>query len=143
MTQEMLFSKYAEQYPLTVPQEAVENELQLLILEEKQRIQYEMLTGFAVHLSPQEELNKKMKALQAEALRRAKEMLVLREITAAQTFPVIPEELEAEAAAIARRQNTTVAELKRFLGEDLAMLQSDLKKRKAAAWACEQMAAAG
>ena len=40
MTQEMLFSKYAEQYPLTVPQEAVENELQLLILEEKQRIQY-------------------------------------------------------------------------------------------------------
>ena len=54
-----------------------------------------------------------------------------------------PEELEAEAAAIARRQNTTVAELKRFLGEDLAMLQSDLKKRKAAAWACEQMAAAG
>ena len=62
---------------------------------------------------------------------------------AAQTFPVTPEKLEAEAAAIARRQNTTVAELKRFLGEDLAMLQSDLKKRKAAAWACEQMAAAG
>ena len=90
MTQEMLFSKYAEQYPLTVPQEAVENELQLLILEEKQRIQYETLTGFAVHLSPQEELNKKMEALQAEALRRAKEMLVLREIMAAQTFPVTP-----------------------------------------------------
>lgn len=96
-----------------------------------------------MHLSPQEELNKKMEALQAEALRRAKEMLVLREIMAAQTFPVTPEELEAEAAAIARRQNTTVAELKRFLGEDLAMLQRDLKKRKAAAWACEQMAAAG
>ena len=71
------------------------------------------------------------------------DMLVLREIMAAQTIPVTPEELEAEAAAIARRQNTTVAELKRFLGEDLAMLQSDLKKRKAAAWACEQMAAAG
>ena len=70
------------------------------------------------------------------------DMLVLREIMAAQTIPVTPEELEAEAAAIARRQNTTVAELKRFLGEDLAMLQSDLKKRKAAAWACEQMAAA-
>ena len=44
-----------------------------------------------------------MEALQAEALRRAKEMLVLREIMAAQTFPVTPEELEAEAAAIARR----------------------------------------
>lgn len=83
-----------------------------------------------------------MEALQAEALRRAKEMLVLREIMAAQTIPVTPEELEAEAAAIARRQNTTVAELKRFLGEDLAMLQSDLKKRKAAAWVCDQMAAA-
>ena len=143
MTQELLFSKYAEQYPLTVPQEAVENELQLLILEEKQRIQYEMLTGSAMHLSPQEELNEQMDALQAEALRRAKEMLVLREIMEAQPFSVSQEELESEAAAIAWRQNTTVAELKRFLGEDLAMLQSDLKKRKAAAWACEQMAAAG
>ena len=140
MTQELLFSKYAAQYPLTVPQEAVENELQQLILEEKQRIQYEMLTGSAMHLSPQSELNEQMDALQAEALRRAKEMLVLREIMAAQTFPVTPEELEAEAAAIARRQNTTVAELRRFLGEDLVMLQSDLQKRKAVAWACEQMA---
>ena len=31
MTQEMLFSKYAEQYPLTVPQEAVENELCVVV----------------------------------------------------------------------------------------------------------------
>lgn len=140
MTQEPLFSKYAEQYPLTVPQEAIENELQLLILEEKQRMQYEMLIGSAMHLFPQEELNGKIEDLQAEALRRAKETLVLREIMAAQTFPVSQEELEAEAAAIAQRQKTTVIELKRFLGEDLAMLQGDLQKRKAVAWACEQMA---
>ncbi len=138
MTQEMLFSKYAEQYPLTVPQEAIENEFQLLILEEKQRMQYEMLTGCAMHLSPQAELNEKTEALRAEAARRAKETLVLREIMATQPFPVSREELEAEAAEIARRQNTTVAELRRFLGEDLAMLQGDLQKRKAVAWACEQ-----
>ena len=106
MTQELLFSKYAEQYPLTVPQEAMENELQMLILEEKQCIQYEMLTGSAMHLSPQEELNEKMELLQAEALRRTKETLVLREIMAAQPFPVSQEELEAEAVAIARRQNS-------------------------------------
>lgn len=140
MTQEMLFSKYAEQYPLTVPQEAVEQELHMLILEEKQRMQYEMMTGAALHLSPQDELNEKMEALQAEALQRAKEALVLRKIMALQTFTVSQEELEAEAAAIAQRQNTTVAELRRFLGEDLAMLQGDLQKRKAVAWACEQMA---
>ena len=71
MTQELLFSKYAEQYPLTVPQEAIENELQLLILEEKQRMQYEMLTGSAMHLAPQEELNGKLEALQAEAPMRS------------------------------------------------------------------------
>lgn len=140
MTQEMLFSKYVEQYPLPVPREAVEQELHMLVLEEKQRIQYEMLTGSALHLSPQDELNEKMEALQAEALHRAKEALVLREIMALQTFTVSQEELEAEAAAIAQRQNTTVAELRRFLGEDLAMLQGDLQKRKAVAWACEQMA---
>ena len=139
MTQEMLFSKYAQQYPLPVPQEAVEEELQMLILEEKQRMQYEMLTGSALHFSPQEELAGKMEALQTEARRRAKEDLVLREILAAQVFPVSQEELEAEAAAIARRQNTTVTELRRFLGEDLAMLRNDLQKRKAIAWACKTM----
>lgn len=112
----------------------------MLILEEKQRIQYEMLTGSALHLSPQDELNEEMDALQTEALRRAKEALVLHELLTAQTFPVSQEELEAEAAAIAQRQHTTVAELKRFLGEDLAMLQGDLQKRKAVAWACEQVA---
>ena len=48
MTQEMLFSKYAEQYPLTVPQEAVENELQLLILEPKLAILDETDSGLDV-----------------------------------------------------------------------------------------------
>lgn len=140
MTQEALFSQYAESYSLDVPQEAVDAEFHMLVLEEQQRIQYEMLTGRAAHLTPQAELAEKKGVLQAEAYRLAKESLVLREIMAAQTFTVSQEELEAEAAAIAQRQNTTVAELRRFLGEDLAMLQSDLQKRKAVAWACEQIA---
>ncbi len=139
MTQEILFSKYVEQYPLTVPQKAMEEELHMLILEEKQRMQYEMLTGEAMHLSPQDELNENMDALREEALRRAKEKLVLHEILAAHAFPVSEEELAEEAETIARRQKTTVADLKRFLGEDLAMLEGDLQNRKAVAWACAQM----
>ena len=71
MIQELLFSKYVEQYSLTVPQDAIENELQLLILEEKQRMQYEMLTGAAMHLAPQEELNEKLEA-QPDPCRRGR-----------------------------------------------------------------------
>ena len=139
MTREQLFSQYAEQYPASVPEEAAEAELQVLVLQEKQRIQYEMLTGSAVYYDPRKELESKMDALKTEANRRAKETLVLKKIITEQSFTVTPEELETEAAAMAKRQQTTVDTVKRFFGNDLSLLKNDLIQRKAIDWACVQM----
>ncbi len=46
-------------------------------------------------------------------------------------FEASPEELLAEAEAMARRQNTTVEMVQSFFGKDLAGLTGDVKRRKA------------
>lgn len=137
MTIEEAFSHFAAHYPLEVPPEAVEQELELLILEEKQRMQYETLTGAAMHLHPQLELEEAMDDLRRQAQCTAKEALVLRTLLAEQEFSLTPQELEAEAEALAQRRNTTVEELRRFLGQELSLLRRDLLERKAMAWAVE------
>ena len=51
---------------------------------------------------------------------------------------VTSEELLAEAEAMAKRQDTTVDELKHFLGDDLALLERDVREDKIRDWACKQ-----
>lgn len=139
MTTEERFSRFAAQYPLVVPPDAVQQELDLLILEEKQRMQYEMLTGTAMHLQPQLELEDRMDDLRHQALDTAREALVLQALLAEHTFTITPQELEAGAEALARRQNTTADELRRFLGPELSLLRRDLLEQKAMIWAGEQL----
>lgn len=139
MTQEQLFSKYAADYPLEVPQDAWDAQLDLLLLEKKQQMQYEMLTGTAIHLQPQAELAAQMDCLRAQAFVQAKEQLVLQAILREQSFTITPQELEEEAAAMAQRQHTTVESIRRFFGKDFSLLRRDLLQRKAIAWACVQM----
>ena len=62
--------------------------------------------------------------------------LVLKEIIARENFAVTREELEVEAEAMAQRQNTSVEMIKSFFGEELAMLETDVKQRKAMDWIC-------
>ena len=51
---------------------------------------------------------------------------------------VSPEELLAEAEAMAERQGTTVEEIKRFFGQDLSLLERDVRENKIRTWACAQ-----
>ncbi len=139
MTKEELFSQYVEQYPCVVPAQALEQELSLILLEEKQRMQYEMLTGTAMHLQPQMELDAQMDALREIAQHRAKESLVLDALLQAHDFSPSSQELLEQAQALAQRQNTTVAELKKFFGDDLSLLYQDLCRQKAITWACAQL----
>ena len=37
---------------------------------------------------------------------------------------------------MAKRQNTTVEEIKRFFGEDLKLLERDVRENKIREWAC-------
>lgn len=138
MTDVQKFHRFVEAYPMEVPPAAVEERLKLLVMEEKQRMQYERLTGKDMHLYAQQELAEQMESLEKEAFRAAKESLVLKRLVEEHDFQVSEEELAGEAAAIAARQNTTVEELRRFFGEDFTMLRQELRERKAIAFVCEQ-----
>ena len=87
MNPEILFAQYAAQCPIEIPPEAVDEELQELVLEEKQRMQYETLTGAAIHLAPQQELDERMEVLQAEALCRRESVLCWKKFCGNSPFP--------------------------------------------------------
>lgn len=137
-TKEAAVRKYIEQCEIEVPDAMVENELQYITLEMKHRMQYDTLTSGQLHLNPGAELAEQEKELREAARYEAKSELVLKAVIAKQGFTVSPEELEAEAAAMAQRQNATVEQLKLFFGEELAMLERDVKERKAVDWIYQQ-----
>ena len=139
MDREEAFRRYVEQCDIEVPAEKLENELNYIRLEMRHRMQYDTLTTGALHLFPQAELAEREAELRGAALYEAKSELVMKKLLAELHPVVAPEELAAEAEAMAVRQNTTVAMLKRFFGEDLAMLERDVKENKVKDWVLQQM----
>ena len=84
------------------------------------------------------ELEQMEDELRQAAYYEAKYGLVIRDIIARENFSVTRRELEEEAAAIAERQHSTIEMVYRFFGEDLAMLEKDLKRQKAEQWIFEK-----
>lgn len=137
-SREEIWRQYVETYELDVPEELVENELQYIIAEMRHRMQYDTFTGGQPHLFVEMELEQRMDDMRAAALYEAKSDLVMKELLNRHGFTATKEELEAEAAAMAERQRATVDMIKDFFGEDLAMLERDVKERKAMDWVWEQ-----
>ena len=136
---EALWHDYVEAYDIEVPAERIEEEYTLIRADMKHRMMYDQMSGGEMHLFPNVELAEQEDELRAAALFEAKEPLVLRELTKKLDFGVTYEELLAEAKAMAKRQNTTVDELKRFFGDDLALLERDVREGKIRDWACGQI----
>ena len=135
---EAVWRRFVFDYDIDVPEEAIQNELAFVELSLRHGMQYDRLTGGDMHLFPGRELAEQEDEMRQAALFEAKEPRVLKAIIAAQGFQVTPEELLAEAEAVAQRQRSTVDELKRFFGDDLGMLKRDVLERKAREWACSQ-----
>lgn len=135
---EGVWRAFVDAYDIDVPESAIENELVYITLEMKHRMQYDRLSGGGMHLFPDSELESQQAELRAAAVFEAKEPRVLKAIIADRGFTTTPEELEAEAEAMAARQETTVESIKRFFGDDLKMLERDVLERKAMDWACSQ-----
>lgn len=138
-TQDDLWRRFVGEYDIEVPESAVEDELEYLKLAMRHNMQYDRLTGGKAHPFPERELAQQEGELRAFASFEAKAPLVLKAIIAEQGFTATREELEAEAAALVERQGSTVDMVRRFFGDDLAMLERDVLERKAMDWACEQM----
>lgn len=139
ITREAALRKFVEQYEIDVPESLVENELHSIMLEMRHRMQYDTLTGGRQHIFAEIELEAQKEDLLKAAFYEVKSELVLKAVIAGQDFNVTAEELEVEAASMAKRHNVTVEMIKTFFGQDLAMLARDIKERKAIDWICEQV----
>ena len=138
-TRDGLWREFVDNYEIDVPESAIENELEYIKLDMKHRMQYDQMSGGGMHLFPQMELAEQEAELRGAAVFEAKAPRVLKEIIAQQGITTTQDELEAEAQAIAEREGSTIEMVKRFFGDDFAMLERDVLERKAIDWACEQM----
>lgn len=138
VTREEQIRKFILNYELEVPQYHIDREMNYIQLEMRHRMQYDTLTGGRLHLNPWGELEEMKEELYQAAFYEAKSDLVMKDIIAKQNFIVSKEELEAEAEAMAQRQNCSVDMVRRFFGNDLAMLEGDVKRQKAEKWILTQ-----
>lgn len=133
-----LWREYVLAYDVAVPAERIQEEYRLICADMKHRMMYSQMNGEEKHIFPEAELAEQEDVLRAAALFEAKEPLVLRDLEEKLDVSVTYDELIAEAEAMAERQRTTIGELKRFFGDDLALLERDVREAKIRDWACSQ-----
>ena len=137
-TRDELWRRFVADYEVDVPESAIENELAYITLDMKHRMQYDRMSGGGLHMFPEMELAEQEAELRKAAVFEAKAPRVLKEIIAQQGITATQDELEAEARTIAKREGSTLEMVKRFFGEDYALLERDVLERKAIDWACKQ-----
>ena len=126
-----IIEKLLEANDIEIPQDLVDEEVKMMVLEMNHRMKYEILASGAILDLTQEDMAARLEEFKSEAFKLVKTRLVLKEIIEAENLEVTKEELEEEAKAISLRQQMPVEMVKDFLGEDLASLKNDLLVRKA------------
>lgn len=139
MNKDEIFRQYVLDYDIDVPEEKIKNEYDYIVLDIKHQMQYDTLTTGNRHQDVQGELDAQKDEILKAAIFEAKSNLVLKDVIQKQNFTVTPEELEAEARNMIETEHTTMDMVKRFFGEDLSGLETDVKKKKALNWICEQV----
>lgn len=137
-SRESIVREFVEGFEIDVPQSPVDNELQYLTLEMKHKKQYNALMGGQLLVDMPTDPEKQAEELRKIAFYEIKHKLVIDAMISKHKVSVTREELEDEAVALAERQKTTVELVKKFFGDDLAMLERDVKEKKAIDLICEQ-----
>ena len=137
-TSEDRWRTFVEAYDIEVPEERIEEEYRFIRADIKHRMVYDQMGGGEIHFFPDAELDQQEDELRAAAIFEAKEPLVLRDLAKKLDVEVTHDELLAEAEAIAQRQNTPLDGLKRFFGDDFALLERDVREAKIRKWACDR-----
>ena len=126
-----ILDQVVEANDIEVPQDLVDDEAQLMVIELNHKMQYENMASARYIGFMQDDMADLMEKFREEAFRLVKTRLVLKRIVEAENFEVTKEELEEEAKAISVRQQMPIEMVKDFLGEDLEPLKDDLLVRKA------------
>ncbi|MCI8854009.1 MAG: hypothetical protein HFI32_11020 [Lachnospiraceae bacterium] len=141
------FRQYIDACQVELSQEQVEQEISAILCEIQCRRRYEMLERGCLPENPyfffaegeageEQGRQDQMREIREEAERAVKTRLVIQRVIEEQRIQVTPEELEAEARALAERKQIPFEMVRDFLGADFALLAGDLKERKAAAYIC-------
>ncbi|MBR1828539.1 MAG: hypothetical protein IJ781_03375 [Atopobiaceae bacterium] len=138
MTNEYAWRTYVLDYDIEVDEERVEQELSLVRADMKHRMMYAHMSGGEMHPFPEMELAQQEDELREAALFEAKEPLVLKDLATKLQVAVTPEELQAEAEALAEREGSSLEMLRKFFGDDFSLLERDVRDRKIREWALSQ-----
>jgi len=125
-----IIEKIASLNHICIDESALAAEVELMKLELRHRLQYEQMATGIVDYSG-ESLEARFASLREEAEQQLKANAVIEGVIAAEQFTLAREELETEAAAIAKRKNIPFEMVKGFFGEDLSLIKKDLLVDKA------------
>ncbi|WP_206812967.1 trigger factor [Paradesulfitobacterium ferrireducens] len=126
-----IIDKVLEANDIEVPQDLVDDEVKMMVIELKHKMKYESMSSSGYFDFMQDDMADRMEEFREEAFKLVKIRLVLKGIIEAENFEVTKEDLEVEAKAISVRQQMPIEMVKDFLGEDLESLKDDLLVRKA------------
>jgi trigger factor len=126
-----IIDKVLEANDIEVPQDLVDDEVKMMVIELNHKMKYESLASSRYISLMQDDVSDRMEKFRKEAYKVVKTRLVLKGIIEAENFEVTKEELEEEAKAISVRQQIPIEMVKDFFGEDLEPLKDDLLVRKA------------
>lgn len=135
--EEAVLNKLADLNDIEVPQSKVDNEVNGKVLELYQQLRYDSLTTGNPHFFMHQEVEEQMEEIRADAYRQVKTEMLLQRIIEQEQLEVTQAELEAEARAMARRQQIPVERVFDFFGNDLSLLRGDLLIRKAIDLICD------
>ena len=133
---EQRWKKFVEQYPIDVPEERVQREIEYFTAQARHCLRYDTLTGGAPHPFAEWEIAQRQEEIRAAAWQEAKAELVIKDLLEKQPVEVTGEELRQEAERLCERENTTLELVRRFFGDDFAGLERDVKIRKLIDRAC-------
>ena len=143
ISKEGAIRRFVREYDIQVPQALVEEEYHLCMMDMKHKMVYGQMAG-SHQMNPMEQaeaLKDAQEELMEVAYLSVKEDLVMKEVIEKGNFTVTQAELQQYAEELAKRQNTTMDMVKRFFGEDFALLVRDVKRQKAEAWIYQQVTA--
>jgi trigger factor len=129
--QAAILDKVLEANDIEVPQDWVEHEIILMVIEHKHKIKYESMSTVSPYDFMHEDVPGLLEAFREEAFKLVKTRLVIQGIIEAESFEVTKAELEEEAKKLSVRQKISIEMVKNFLGEDFESLKEDLLVRKA------------
>ncbi|MDR1766261.1 MAG: hypothetical protein LBR77_09310 [Lachnospiraceae bacterium] len=130
---EEVFARRIDAMVMEVPEALLDEAIEQLTIEVTHKKQYEGMMSGQMFWPDEEERQRLIADIRHAAVMRVKAQLAIDDVIARYGLDATADELEAEAAAMAKRRGMTMEQVKGFLGEDLSMLRRDIRAGKAIA----------